>query len=189
MTSLLPPLEWKGSRVSLRPPTVDDIDALIAFQRENHERFAVSDPTRPDALYTQSFWQERLRRIDADLQARRGLYQLVLLHAAPSRVIGTVVVGDMTGAPFYACTLGCAIDGAFEGLGLMREALELTIEELFVHWRVHRAQAQHSINNARSANLLARLGFAREGLLRQHLRVGDTWEDFATLARVNQAWR
>ena len=97
--TLLPSLEWKGSRVWLRPPAIDDIDALIAFQRDNHERFAVSDPTRPDALYTASFWQERLRRIDADVQARRGLYQLVFAQAAPSRLIGTVIVGGMTGAP------------------------------------------------------------------------------------------
>ena len=187
--TLLPPLEWKGPRVSLRPPAIDDIDALIAFQRDNHERFAVSDPTRPDALYTPSFWQERLRRIDADVQARRGLYQLVFAQAVPSRLIGTVIVGGMTGAPFYACTLGCAIDGAFEGRGLMREALELTISELFAHWRVHRVQAQHAVSNTRSANVLARLGFAREGLLRQHLRVGDQWEDFAMLARLNEAWQ
>lgn len=54
------------------------------------------------------------------------------------------------------------------GKGLMREALTAIIDHCFEHLDLNRLQALVMPGNERSEQLLTRLGFVREGLLRQH---------------------
>jgi [ribosomal protein S5]-alanine N-acetyltransferase len=39
--------------------------------------------------------------------------------------------------------------------------------------------------NTRSARLLERLGFEREGMARAYLKIADKWEDHVLTARIN----
>jgi [ribosomal protein S5]-alanine N-acetyltransferase len=90
---------------------------------------------------------------------------------------------------FCSAMLGYAIDAAHEGQGLMREALQATLADAFgprVH--LHRVQANVRPENTRSLALLARLGFAREGLAREYLFIDGAWRDHVMTARLNPNW-
>ena len=50
---------------------------------------------------------------------------------------------------------------------------------------LHRIQANHLPENARSAALLARLGFVREGLAKDYLFIGNAWRDHVLNALTN----
>ena len=50
---------------------------------------------------------------------------------------------------------------------------------------LHRLQAFIHPDNAPSLKLIEKLGFRREGLLRENLRVGDEWRDDLLYARLS----
>jgi ribosomal-protein-alanine N-acetyltransferase len=50
---------------------------------------------------------------------------------------------------------------------------------------LHRVQANHLEENERSARVLARVGFAREGLARNYLFINGRWRDHVLNARLN----
>jgi [ribosomal protein S5]-alanine N-acetyltransferase len=48
-----------------------------------------------------------------------------------------------------------------------------------------RIMANHRPENTRSANLLAKLGFEREGLARAYLRINGAWADHVLTSLIN----
>ncbi|MDN7876089.1 GNAT family N-acetyltransferase [Burkholderia aenigmatica] len=63
--------------------------------------------------------------------------------------------------------------------GYMREAASAVIDHAFGTLRLNRLEADIDPRNAASSRLLERLGFAREGLLRERWIVGDEVSDSA----------
>ena len=61
----------------------------------------------------------------------------------------------------------------------MREAASAVIDHAFGTLRLNRLEADIDPRNVASAGLLERLGFAREGLLRERWIVGDEVSDSA----------
>ena len=57
--------------------------------------------------------------------------------------------------------LGYGLDAAYEGRGMMREALEVAIGYMFADQNLHRIQANYVPRNERSGGLLRRLLNAR----------------------------
>jgi ribosomal-protein-alanine N-acetyltransferase len=86
---------------------------------------------------------------------------------------------------FHSCMLGFAADHEYEGRGLMFEALGSAIDWIFSALNLHRVQASHRPENARSERLLARLGFRPEGLAREYLFIDGAWRDHVLNARLN----
>ena len=57
------------------------------------------------------------------------------------------------------------------------EAVSAMLDFCFDELGLHRVQAFVDPDSIPSRKLVKKLGFAREGLLRDHLRVGDIWRD------------
>jgi RimJ/RimL family protein N-acetyltransferase len=71
--------------------------------------------------------------------------------------------------------IGYMINPAHHGQGLATEAVSAMLDFCFGELGLHRAEALIDPDNAPSRALAEKLGFRAEGLLRDHLRVGDTW--------------
>jgi len=54
--------------------------------------------------------------------------------------------------------------------------------------QLHRIQAAHLQENSRSAAVLARLGFEREGLARRYLYIDGAWRDHIVTSIRNPAF-
>ena len=67
----------------------------------------------------------------------------------------------------------------------MHEALTAAIAYMFDVKALHRIQANHLPENARSAALLPRLGFVREGLAKDYLFIANRWRDHVLNALCN----
>jgi ribosomal-protein-alanine N-acetyltransferase len=178
-----------GTRVQLRAPCGDDAERLVTFQRDNRHRFARLDGERPEEFYTAAWWMRRIAALEEGERAGRLLYFVVIAKSAPSRVAGVVSFTNIAYAPFFSCEIGFAVDEAHEGTGVMREALQLAIDDLFKRRGMHRVSAEYAATNVRSQGLLARLGFRQEGVLRSYMRVDGRWEDFTIAALINNQWR
>lgn len=67
---------------------------------------------------------------------------------------------------------------AYWGQGLMREALTAVLRHGFQVMELHRIQAMVDPRNNRSQRLLERLGFTREGVLREwRFYKGEFWDE------------
>lgn len=162
----------------------------VAFFERNRDHFARWDPPPPADFYTTAFWERSSQRAIDDFAADRATrFDLFDPHARRRQaVIGRIGFSQIFRGPFQSCILGYQIDAAYEGRGLMHEALAATIAYMFDVKALHRVQANHLPENARSAALLARLGFVREGLAKDYLFIGGGWRDHVLNALTNTAF-
>lgn len=176
------------TRLSIEHMAPGHAEALAAFFRRNERHLAPWDPPRPAGILQPGFWRAESERAVRDYAGGTVVRWVLRPLEAIDLVIGRVNYTQIARGPFQSCLLGYAIDQAYEGRGLMREALEATIEHAFSALRLHRIQANYIPGNERSGGLLARLGFVREGLARNYLFINGAWRDHVLTALLNPAF-
>jgi ribosomal-protein-serine acetyltransferase len=75
-----------------------------------------------------------------------------------------------------------------QGRGTMTEAVRALTTQAFEVWGLHRVEIRVAVENARSAGVPTRLGFVREGVLRQAERHGDSFKDIAVYSMLADEW-
>jgi RimJ/RimL family protein N-acetyltransferase len=75
------------------------------------------------------------------------------------------------------------------GRGYATEAAAAVILHAFTTEGLNRLVAHHMVRNPASGHVLARLGFRREGLLRQRVRKWGVYEDVVLTALLRGEWR
>jgi ribosomal-protein-alanine N-acetyltransferase len=176
----------KTQRLLLTPAN-ENLAAMAAdFYRRNEAHLAPWDPPAPMALATESFQQERLRREAAEMAVGAAYRWCLQPLAGPTIIVGKVSLTQIARAAFQNGMLGYAIDHQYEGLGLMREALQAVITHTFSSAiNLHRIQANVRPENARSIGIMQRLGFEQEGLAREYLFIDGAWRDHQMFALRN----
>jgi len=129
-------------------------------------------------------WLARVRKLEAAGTA----VQLVLVDKASGRVIGACVLFKYDEGSSRA-ELGFAIARECWGKGLMVEALSVLIAHAFQVRGVRRLEAEANPLNTASCRLLARLGFAEEGLMRQRYRVKGAIYDTKIFGLLSGEWK
>jgi RimJ/RimL family protein N-acetyltransferase len=110
------------------------------------------------------------------LQAAGSGRQFVVAFRDEGRAIGTVLLFRHDPANARA-EVAYVLGRAHWGRGLMREAVHAFCASAFAHAGLHRIEAEARPENGASNRLLAALGFALEGLLRQRWRAqGEGWD-------------
>ncbi|AZG46696.1 GNAT family N-acetyltransferase [Gordonia insulae] len=177
---------WLGTatlalgRVTLRPFTVDDAEALSEVVGDP-ERFRWV-PGVPTDVSSSRTW------IEAALAdpSRRIAYAVV--DNTDGRLVGTtsyydIDPGNLTAAigyTFYTESVqGTAINPTAKYL-LMRHAFE-DCGAVRLVWHTHES-------NAQSRAAIAKLGATFEGLLRKHRRFGEGWRTTALYAMTDDDW-
>lgn len=87
-----------------------------------------------------------------------------------------------------SCSLGYELARSAWGQGYMDEALRAILTWGFEHMALRRVEAQVHPQNTASLKLLARLGFATEGLLREAGFWGGQAEDLVALGLLGREW-
>ena len=181
----LPVLETPRLRIAHTRPGYEA--EMVAFFKRNRDHFARWDPPAPPDFYSLAFWERGIARSLDDFAADRSVRFDLFDAAMPESraVIGRIGFSQIFRGPFQSCILGYQIDAAYEGKGLMHEALKEAIRYVFEVKALHRVQANHVPENQRSATLLARLGFVREGLAKDYLFIDGAWRDHVLNALTN----
>ena len=176
-------------RLELRVPAVADAVALAAFVARNREHLRPFEPARPDSYYTERFWVEELAALPARvLREELVTFVIALRFGASAEIVGRCSLTGIVRGPFQAAYLGFGLDHAHVGQGLMNEALQSVLAFAFESLDLHRVMANHLPGNERSARLLERLGFEREGYARAYLRLNGRWQDHVLTALTNERW-
>ncbi|WP_428506041.1 GNAT family N-acetyltransferase [Roseateles sp.] len=181
--------ELHSPRLLLRAPSPALLEAVIAFQTRNREHLAPWDPPQPADFLEPEFVRARLQQGADEFAAGTALRYWFARREAPALLIGQVGVSQLARGPFQNASLGYSLDARAQGQGLMHEALQAVIAELFgprVH--LHRLQAAVRPENRRSRAVLQRLGFSPIGLSRRYLFINGAWRDHELFDLVNPGW-
>jgi len=173
----------------LRLPSLNDIPGILKYFKDNEAHLSPFDPKKPDGFYTENFWHERIPKHTEDFLGDKQL-RLYLFNLGDDReVIGSMEFSQISRGPFQACYLGYGIAARHQGKGLMYEALNAAISYVFQEMNIHRIMANHLPENERSAKLLKRLGFSRECIAKDYLRINGAWRDHVLNSLHNPKWK
>ena len=180
-----PPLGLSTERLVLLPAQPALAPAWLEYYQRNRAHFAPTDPVHPPDFYTLGFAESALARMAAGAIAGDQVSFALTWREVPDRIIGTCRFTQIARGAFQSCMLGYGLDADCQGQGLMTEALRAAIAHMFDARRLHRIQANHLPENERSARVLQRLGFVREGLAPRYLFIAGAWRDHVLNALIN----
>lgn len=155
-----------------------------AFYQRNQRHLAPWSPIRTTDYFSTAQIRRRLEIQASAFEAGLAVH-MALLTLDGEQMIGACNFSGIIRGAFQACYLGYHIDEAHQGKGLMQEALEAAIAYMFETQNLHRIMANYIPGNERSARLLERLGFEREGYAKAYLNIAGRWQDHVLTARVN----
>jgi len=177
----LPRLE--SERTVLRPLEERDLDALFAI-------FSDPEVTR---YWSEPAWRDPGRAAEylAEIRAHfaeRSLFQWGVARRADDRVVGTATLFQID--PVHRRgEIGFALARSAWGEGLMSATLRALFDFAFGELGLHRLEADVDPRNEPSLRLLERLGFRREGLLRERYHVAGEVQDSVMLGLLAPEWR
>lgn len=118
----------------------------------------------------------------------RRAFPLAVTELRCGRLVGAVEVGEVDWTNGHA-ELGYWIEPGSWGQGFATEAGRRMIEFAFTELGLHRLHAGVLPFNTPSARVLRRLGFRREGVLRDFYRIDGTWHSVIRVALLSNPAR
>ena len=174
------------ARLDLRPLTPADAPALFALKSDaDVQRYGSHPPwTQPEQAIA---WLERDRQGMAD----GGHAQFAVIRREDGAMVGSCTLYDID-EQCRCAEVGYALLPSAWGRGYANEAVTALLDWGFGHVGLNRVSADIDPRNTASARALERLGFTREGHLRERWIVGgevcDSWI-YGLLAREWKARR
>ena len=115
---------------------------------------------------------------------------LVAAQHQPGKVIGQLFLRQIEPAELLTCELGYVLNPAYQRQGYGSEAAAVLVRHALTAGGMHRVVAHCNPDNTASWKLLEKIGFRREGLLRQNIffrrsTAGEPlWTDTYVYARL-----
>ena len=115
-------------------------------------------------------------------------FQLAVTRKDTGELIGTCTIWNIYSQNRRG-EIGYVLAKPFWGSGYMSEALSALINYIFNEKQFHRLEADIDLRNVSSATILERLGFKREGLMRERWIVAGEISDSALYGLLASDWR
>jgi ribosomal-protein-serine acetyltransferase len=135
---------------------------------------------------------------DHDLAAARSFIDLTRTQLAENNGLQTAIVerGEIVGVTGFhgvdwrnrSTSLGYWLAEDRQGRGTMTRAVHALVGHAFTAWKLNRAEIRAAPENLRSQAIPVRLGFTREGVLRQAELVGDAYLDSVVYGVLASDW-
>ena len=170
-------------RVALRWLTEADTDALFGiFSNPTVMRYWSTLPMSDIA---------QAKKLVADIREgfrSRRLFQWGIVRLEDDRLIGTCTLFAINESQGRA-EVGYALGHEHWGHGYMKEALTALLDFAFGKLGMRRLEADIDPRNAGSLHAVERLGFRREGVLRERWKVNGELQDSVVLGLLRHEWR
>ncbi len=177
-----PPERLQTERLLIRRLAADDASSFFAiFSNADVARYWSSPP-----LTRMAQAEERVANI-LERYRTGDLFQLGVERKSDGQLIGTCTLHQIH-LQNRRAEIGYALGREYWGQGYMQEALTAMIDHAFGPMALHRLEADIDPRNEPSAKSLERMGFAREGYLRERWIVGDEVSDSALYGLLAREW-
>ncbi|WP_298725043.1 GNAT family protein [uncultured Ferrovibrio sp.] len=173
----------KTTRLLLRPFRAEDEAAFQDFAvKEDFWRFLPGPEL--DAELVHRFIEARLR--DAEAPSGRD-WVFAVEQREMQRAIGMVRL-SIASTEHRQGNIGFSLDGRLRRQGYASEAVQAALRYGFATLGLHRITALADVENDRSHMVLTKLGFRREGRLKQNFFVRGQWRDCDLFALLRSEW-
>lgn len=176
----LPTLD--AGRVSLRWVSAADTDAFYAvYSHPEVMRYWSTPP-----LANREAAANLIKKIHEDWQ-RRAILKWGIALRKGDQLIGSITLFHLD-FNHRRAELGYALGRDYWGQGYMNEALMAVLKYAFAVLELHRLEADVDPRNAASIKTLERLGFQREGCLRERWQVNGEIQDAFFYGLLRREW-
>ena len=170
-------------RLSLRPIRTEDVDDFYAVYSDPEVMRYWSTPPLPD--------REAASKLISEIHEgfeRHELLKWGITLRATDKLIGSVTIfhPDFT---HRRTEIGYALGRAHWRKGYMLETLNAVLQYAFTELNLHRIEADVDPRNEASVRTLERLGFQREGYLRERWHVNGEIQDALFYGLLKPDWQ
>lgn len=169
-------------RLRLRRFGPEDAAALGAYRSDP----AIARYQGWSAPVTSAAAAELVGEFAAGDPGRPGWFQYAVELRATGELVGDV--GVCLAENLRQAELGVTFAAEHQGHGYATEALRAVLADLFERRGLHRVSAECDARNLRSAQLLERVGFRREGLRPDHTWLKGEWTDDLLFGLLGADW-
>jgi ribosomal-protein-serine acetyltransferase len=161
-------------------------DAELAFAAVEHNREHLRQ-WLPWVDYTRTSADIRdfISRVQVQFDANQGPQVGIWVNGAFSGSLGCHAIDWAN----RSSSIGYWIDAAQQGRGLITRCCVVMLDYLFHEMALHRVEIRCGTGNRRSCAIPERLGFTREGVVREAEWVNDRWVDLVVWGMLEQDWR
>jgi ribosomal-protein-alanine N-acetyltransferase len=173
----------QGERVRLRPIETDE-DLQYLFH-------AINNPeTAGDYIsFEARSWEGFQNWIKEQSKSFSQLMFFLILKKDDGKIIGSVSHFVPSPLSRSCVEIGYGIDEpALRGKGFGSESVKLLVDYLFLTKPLERIQATTNIGNLQSQHLLEKLGFTKEGVLRNNEFLNGRFTDTAVFSLLRNEW-
>ncbi|MFF4448204.1 GNAT family N-acetyltransferase [Streptomyces sp. NPDC001502] len=177
------PVRLSAGKVVLRefaPSDVDDVLAIIGDDRVTAS-LSFDSRSRDEAVAMVDGAVSRAKQ-----EPRTEYYLAVAPQGDESRVVGFARIAF---AGVQAGKLGYAIAAEHWGRGYATAVSRALVSFGFAQLGLHRISAAIGPENTASVALVEKLGFVREGVLRDHVHTNGAWRDSILYSVLVDEWR
>ncbi|QSO51826.1 GNAT family N-acetyltransferase [Alicyclobacillus curvatus] len=180
-------MKLESNRIYIRRLMQDDLSALLSVRIRNREFLQPFEPTHLDEHFTLAGQIELFER--ALHNWSNGLaYGFGIFLKDEDKFIGRVNLSNVVRGAWESCSLGYFLDEAYNGLGLMTEAVRLAVRFAFHEAKLHRVQAAVMPRNLGSIRVLEKAGFLYDGMSTYYLQINGRWEDHNLYSLTVENW-
>ena len=171
-----------ASRVSLRWISEKDVDALYRiFSNAEVMRYWSTPP-----LADRNGAVNLLHQIHDDFRSQ-ALLKWGIARLKDDELIGTATLFNLN-LDNHRAEIGYCLDRTHWGNGYMNEALQALLGYAFAELALHRIEADVDPRNRASIRTVERLGFQREGYLRERWQVNGEIQDTVFYGLLRPDW-
>lgn len=170
-------------RLRLRPFTDDDADVLFALQSNPRVTRYWDAPAWTEPARAERFIAWCRQMAEEGTGARLAIDRL-----DDDGFIGWCSISDWN-ATFRSARLGYSLSDAAWGHGYATEAVRALLQWSFEAFDLNRVQAETDTRNLASARVLEKVGFVREGTLREDCIVNGEISDSWVFGLLRRDWQ
>jgi len=174
-----------SERIYLREFLEADVDAMLDMHAD-----AALARYQPTGVFDRAKVEGLLSQILDDASASpRTEYKLAAIWRETDQLVGMGRLGIDRDGRHRSAEIGGVAHPAWWGTGGSLIGSRLMLHLAFDSLKLHRVWAHLHRDNEAATMLAARVGFQREGVLRDHVLVGGEWWDAAVYSILETEWR
>lgn len=178
-----PVLKIEGKRIFIRNLMPSDAEEMLDYYIRNKDHLEKFEPMRDNEFYTLDIQRSLLNESYKQFLNGTSIDFAIIKN---DEIIGKIRISNIVYGVFKSGIIGYSIDKNYEGMGYMKEALDLVSKYSFGDLGLHRIEASALLENKRSQSVLERCGFKELGINEKYLYINGVWQDHKTYYKVKE---
>ncbi|MBI5933074.1 MAG: GNAT family N-acetyltransferase [Chloroflexi bacterium] len=170
-------------RLILRQMTLEDADFVFQYFSAS----AVSQYLMDEAPLTEYAQAQEIIEFYLEPEGKTH-NRWIMIRKSDGQPIGTCGFHKWD-KRYFRAEIGYDLSPSFWGQGYMLESLRAVISHGFEQMKLNRIEALVYVENHRSIQLLQRLGFKQEGVLRDYFYLDGKFYDHSLFALLRSEWK